>query len=65
MQNVHICRKKHRPPPNSDPLKAHNPEYEGKTPRELQDEMRKLKSELIARGFNCEVKLTYLQNIKI
>lgn len=42
-----------------------NPEFADKTPRELQDSLRKLKHELIARGFNCEVKLTYLQEITI
>lgn len=42
-----------------------NPEYADKTPRELQDMLRELKAELIARGFNCEVNLTYLQKIEI
>lgn len=42
-----------------------NPKYTDKTPRELQQDMRELKEELIARGFNCEVKLTYLNEIKI
>lgn len=42
-----------------------NPKFADKTPRELQDMLRELKAELIARGFNCEIKLTYLQNIKI
>lgn len=42
-----------------------NPKYTGKTPRELQQELRELKEELIARGFNCEIKLTYLHEIII
>ena len=42
-----------------------NPKFSDKTPRELQQDMRELKEELIARGFNCEIKLTYLQEIKI
>ena len=42
-----------------------NPKFSGKTPRELQHDMRELKEELIARGFNCEVKLTYFKEIII
>ena len=42
-----------------------NPKFSSKTPRELQQDMRELKDELIARGFNCEIKLTYLHEIKI
>lgn len=42
-----------------------NPKFADKTSRELQDMLRELKAELIARGFNCDIKLTYLQNIKI
>lgn len=42
-----------------------NPKFAAKTPRELQDMLRELKAELIARGFNCEVNLTYLQKIEI
>ena len=42
-----------------------NPKFSSKTPRELQQELRELKEELIARGFNCEIKLTYLHEIKI
>ena len=42
-----------------------NPKFSDKTPRELQQELRELKEELIARGFNCEVKLTYLHEINI
>lgn len=42
-----------------------NPKYIGITPRELQQEMRELKAELIARGFNVEVKCTILQEINI
>lgn len=47
------------------PPYAKLPEFADKTSRELQDSLRKLKHELIARGFNCEVKLTYLQEIII
>lgn len=42
-----------------------NPKYIGITPRELQQEMREIKAELIARGFNVEVKCTILQKIII
>lgn len=42
-----------------------NPKFSDKTPRELQQDMRELKEELIARGFNCEVKLTYFKEIII
>ena len=42
-----------------------NPKFASKTPRELQQELRELKEELIARGFSCEIKLTYLHEIKI
>ena len=42
-----------------------NPKFSDKTPRELQQDMRELKEELIARGFNCEITLTYLHEIKI
>lgn len=42
-----------------------NPKFADKTPRELQQEMRELKEELIARGFNVEVKCTILQEIII
>lgn len=42
-----------------------NPKFSGKTPGELQQDMRELKEELIARGFNCEIKLTYLHEIII
>lgn len=42
-----------------------NPKFSDKTPRELQQEMRELKAELIARGFNVEVKCTILQEIII
>lgn len=42
-----------------------NPKFADNTPRELQDMLRELKAELIARGFHCEVDLTYLQKIKI
>lgn len=48
--------------PTTSPL---NPKFADNTPRELQQEMRELKAELIARGFNCEVKLTYLHEINI
>lgn len=42
-----------------------NPKFSDKTPRELQQELRELKEELNARGFNCEIKLTYLHEINI
>lgn len=48
--------------PTTSPL---NPKFADKTPRELQQDMRELKEELIARGFNCEVKLAYVHEIKI
>ena len=51
--------------PASSPNPALNPKFSDKTPRELQQDMRELKEELIARGFNCEVKLTYLHEIII
>lgn len=49
----------------SIPLVQRNHKFADKTPRELQDMLRELKAELIARGFNCEVNLTYLQKIEI
>ena len=49
---------------NSNPALL-NPKFSDKTPRELQQELRELKEELIARGFNCEITLTYLHEIKI
>ena len=48
--------------PTTSPL---NPKFADKTPRELQQDMRELKEELIARGFNVEVKCTILQEIII
>lgn len=42
-----------------------NPKYIGLTSRELQQEMRELKLELIVRGFNVAVKCTILQEINI
>ena len=48
--------------PMTSPL---NPKFADKTPRELQQEMRELKAELIARGFNVSVKCTILQEIII
>lgn len=42
-----------------------NPKFADKTPRELQQKMRELKQELIARGFSCEIKCTYLNTIII
>ena len=50
---------------HANPISALNPKFSDKTPRELQQELRELKDELIARGFNCEIKLTYLHEIKI
>lgn len=49
----------------SIPPVQRNHKFADKTPRELQDMLRELKTELIARGFNCEVNLTYLQKIEI
>ena len=51
-----------QPEPTTSPL---NPKFADNTPRELQQEMRELKAELIARGFNVEVKCTILQEIII
>lgn len=48
--------------PTTPPL---NPKFADNTPRELQQEMRELKAELIARGFNVSVKCTILQEIII
>lgn len=48
--------------PTTSPL---NPKFADNTPRELQQEMRELKAELIARGFNVSVKCTILQEIII
>lgn len=52
-------------PANSPAVPKLNPKYIGITPRELQQEMRELKAELIARGFNVEVKCTILQEVII
>ena len=52
-------------PPTNVTIASCNPKFASKTPRELQQDMRELKEELIARGFNCEIKLTYLHEIKI
>lgn len=52
-------------PPTNVTIASCNPKFASKTPRELQQDMRELKEELIARGFNCEVKLTYLHEIII
>ena len=56
---------KQSPTANNPTAPKLNPKYIGITPRELQQDMRELKEELIARGFNCEIKLTYLHEIKI
>lgn len=50
---------------NTLPTHSQNPKFADKTPRELQQEMREFKNELIARGFNVEVKCTILQEIII
>lgn len=50
---------------NTIPHRSVNPKFADKTPRELQQGMRELKAELIARGFNVEVKCTILQEIII
>lgn len=42
-----------------------DPDLSDKSPRELQNEFRRIANELRARGFNCQVKLTYLQEIII
>ena len=42
-----------------------NPKFSDKTPRELQQDMRELKEELVARGFQVSVKCTILQEIII
>lgn len=47
------------------PTHSQNPKFADKTPRELQQEMRELKAELIARGFNVEVECTFLHKINI
>lgn len=60
------ARNKGKLPTQPEPTTAScNPKYIGITPRELQQEMRELKAELIARGFNVEVKCTILQEIII
>lgn len=57
-------KKKFPTPPNPGSAQL-NPKFKDKTPRELQDDLRELKLELIARGFNCEIDLTFLHKIKI
>ena len=52
-------------PPSNATIVSRNQKFASKTPRELQQEMRELKAELIARGFNVEVKCTILQEILI
>lgn len=56
---------KQSPTANNPTAPKLNPKYIGLTPRELQQEMRELKAELIARGFNVDVKCTILQEIPI
>lgn len=58
------ARKSSLPPPNPGSAQL-NPKFKDKTPRELQDDLKELKLELIARGFNCEINLTFLHKIKI
>ena len=57
--------KHEREPKKHLPTVQRNHKFADKTPRELQDMLHELKAELIARGFNCEVNLTYLQKIEI
>ena len=65
-QRERYARKKGKTLEQANPNPALlNPKFSDKTPRELQQDMRELKEELIARGFNCEVKLTYLHEIII
>ena len=66
-QRQRYARKKGKQitPPTNVTIASCNPKFSDKTPRELQQDMRELKEELIARGFNCEIKLTYLHEIKI
>ena len=65
-QRQRYARKKGKTMAHANPISVLlNPKFADKTPRELQDLMRELKKELIARGFNCEVKLTYLHEINI
>ncbi len=61
-QRQRYARKKGKTLERANPNPALlNPKFSGKTPRELQQDMRELKEELIARGFNCEVKLHILK----
>ena len=64
-QRERYALKKGKTLARANPNPALNPKFSDKTPRELQQELRELKEELIARGFNCEVKLTYLHEINI
>lgn len=66
-QRQRYARKKGKQitPPTNVTIASCNPKFSDKTPRELQQDMRELKEELIARGFNCEVKLTYFKEIII
>ena len=65
-QRENYARKKSKTLAHANPNPALlNPKFSDKTPRELQQDMRELKEELIARGFNCEITLTYLHEIKI
>ena len=65
-QRERYALKKGKTMAHANPISALlNPKFSGKTPRELQQDMRELKEELIARGFNYEIKLTYLHEIII
>lgn len=65
-QRENYARNKGKTMAHANPISALlNPKFSGKTPRELQQDMRELKEELIARGFNVEVKCTILQEIII
>lgn len=61
---VRIAKKQQQttPPPHGY---TPDPDLMDKSPRELQNEFRRIANELRARGFNCQVKLTYLQEIII
>lgn len=60
------ARKKGKTVAQANPTSALlNSKFSDKTTRELQQEMRELKAELIARGFNVKVECTILQHINI
>lgn len=61
MRRYHADKRRAQVPPTNQ----RNPKFADKTPRELQQKMRELKEELIARGFNCKIECTYLNTIII